>query len=664
MARPKVYGKRSRTVFDTRAADAFSSSPEPVVLAAEQVMLKTTDATGVNSPSVAKVRQPVQVTSIPRCRGSEARKDECQEETPRKALGEINANSVISPISLTTYTTPKIAKKRTHNRSLQTASSASKDVVTAHARPSVTKDQQPEDSATLPHVDALYTEAALEAKQRRREARAAKKAKSNPMAKTCPTEDNQPPLPSSEDVLQAPIEAPLTRLLPLDTASTEIYQSHLEPLLDLSPHSLTPFSTWSELLDVHFTLSKIAEASFGEVFRLSYQPDSSDLSDTIPSSEESVFKIIPLQPPPRTLPRDKRRRAAALRKSEMMTAPPDVATEVRLLQRMSVVPGFTNFRDVRVTQGQPTGAFVQACQEWDAKQRSLGKDGSHFPDPGKKGVYDDGQCWAVIEMQDAGTDLERVLAAEDGESGCKSVWEVWDVFWQVVLSLAKGEEGSEFEHRDLHLGNVCIRRTQNDSKLEVDPARNLGFTDIETTIIDYTISRCRMPDDSIAYMDLSRDNALFEGDSTEEYQYDIYRYMRGVMYQDWAYAQPTTKQMRKSGRTWEQFHPQTNLVWLHLILYNLLEQMEWSGKKVKPSGSKKDRALVKRRKQLEKILLRMQELLDPGEVCGNGIWAAGDLVAMAVGEGWLGVEDVVGDGVDQTELEHDRLVGYMESLAV
>jgi serine/threonine-protein kinase haspin len=247
------------------------------------------------------------------------------------------------------------------------------------------------------------------------------------------------------------------------------------------------------------------------------------------------------------------------------------------------------------------------------------------------------------------------------------VWEVWDVFWQVVLSLAKGEEGSEFEHRDLHLGNVCIRRTytaEERNNSAIDPTRKLGFTNIETTIIDYTISRCRMPDDSIAYMDLSRDNALFEGDSTEEYQYDIYRYMRGVMYQDWAYAQPTVKQMRKCGRTWEQFHPQTNLVWLHLILYKLLEQMEWSSVKMKDVRNKKERSLLKRRKQLEKVLLRVQELLDPGEICGNGMWAAGDLVALAVGEEWLGVDDVVGDGVDEAELEEQRLIEVMESLAM
>lgn len=63
--------------------------------------------------------------------------------------------------------------------------------------------------------------------------------------------------------------------------------------------------------------------------------------------------------------------------------------------------------------------------------------------------------------------------------------------------------------------------------------RKLGYTGIETTIIDYTLSRAEMgdavdgsssePEEQVAYLDLEEDQALFQGDGAMEYQYDMYR---------------------------------------------------------------------------------------------------------------------------------------------
>jgi serine/threonine-protein kinase haspin len=47
------------------------------------------------------------------------------------------------------------------------------------------------------------------------------------------------------------------------------YQAHCAEILDLSAHALTDFTTWSAEISEHFTVTKIAEASFGEVYRLS-----------------------------------------------------------------------------------------------------------------------------------------------------------------------------------------------------------------------------------------------------------------------------------------------------------------------------------------------------------------------------------------------------------
>ncbi|KAK3715141.1 hypothetical protein LTR37_007351 [Vermiconidia calcicola] len=446
-------------------------------------------------------------------------------------------------------------------------------------------------------------------------------------------------------------DTPSIAILPGTPPPPDEYSEHCASLLELSSHSMTMFSEWSNQLSSHFSIVKIAEASFGEVYRLSLLEQIAGFS----SSDESVFKVIALKPPERALPKDKRKRDATLKKAEHMSKPEDVASEVKLLQRMSIVPGYTNFRDARVVKGRPPPAFAKAFREWNAGQRARRKDLSHFPDPARQASYPDDQLWAVIEMQDAGTDLECLV--ESGQ--CSSVWSVWDVFWEVVSSLAKGEEGAEFEHRDLHLGNICVR-LPSQVVSDIDTKRKLKFSGLETTIIDYTISRAVMQDDSTAYHDLARDAGLFEGDSTEEYQYDIYRYMRGAVLADNPYAE-FSEPVPDKQQAWDQYHPITNLIWLHYVLYKLLEQLDWpSASKPPPRKQKAQHTEWKRANDLEHVLLRVQELLDPGVVCENELRSASDLVGLAIREGWIDVEDVVGE-VEEVE-ETNALVEQLEKL--
>ncbi|KAK3117955.1 hypothetical protein LTR53_000107 [Teratosphaeriaceae sp. CCFEE 6253] len=458
---------------------------------------------------------------------------------------------------------------------------------------------------------------------------------------------------------------------PSSPPASDVYSRHCSQLLELSSHRLTHFEPWADLLTHHFSLTKIAEASYGEVYRLSLHKQLPGLS----VSDESVFKVIALQAPSSTLPTAKKQRAAALKRAEAMSKPDDVANEVKLLQRMSSIPGFTNFRDVRVLQGRPPPLFVDAFKRYNAEQKAKRKDLSHFPDPGKKASYGEDQLWAVIEMQDAGTDLERYV--EGGE--CTSVWNVWDVFWQVVLSLAKGEEGAQFEHRDLHLGNICVRQCSDGparSRATIDTKRKLGFTTLETTIIDYTISRCFLSashssskkedkDTDVAYQDLALSPYLFEGDSTEEYQYDIYRYMRGAVFHSDPLSTnpdppPKQRHRHRALPPWRAYTPITNLVWLHYLLHQLLESLAWPSADKAPT--KKLRAGAahaewKRANDLEHTLLRVQKLLDPETgLCKNGLRSATDVVGLALTEGWLDVVDVVGgDGGDRFELEAEAI---------
>ncbi|KAF1943679.1 hypothetical protein EJ02DRAFT_453165 [Clathrospora elynae] len=361
----------------------------------------------------------------------------------------------------------------------------------------------------------------------------------------------------------------------------DLYSAYASPLLALSDRKkVVPFQTWSEELAPHFEITKIAEASFSEVYRLS------STCATTGIAAESVLKLVALKTPP-TAPLPSQLHTRAVRDREAQLAKEtaereekdqwkshvaDVLSEVKLLHNLTHIPGFTVFRDLAIVQGRPSASFNKAWGDWN-KARARGKK-SEFPDPNKKSSYDDGQLWAIVEMQDAGTDCDKVME----QGGLASVWEVWDVFWGVCLSVAKAEEACRFEHRDLHLGNICVRSRRAGAgaddvlKPVVKDAlrRKFGFTGLETTVIDYTLSRADiLPSSSsspssnpsrrssfisgisnstassprikinentvdgkegvdVAYLDLDKDPALFQGDASEEYQYEIYRYMRGV----------------------------------------------------------------------------------------------------------------------------------------
>ena len=234
---------------------------------------------------------------------------------------------------------------------------------------------------------------------------------------------------------------------------------------------------------------------------------------------------------------------------------------------------------------------------------------------------------------------------------------------------------------------MCIKFPRNDTENlgqhERKPDRNLGFTGVETTLIDYTLSRADLDsaqDDektpqngSVAYYDLAKDPSIFEGDGEADYQYDIYRHMRAaVMYGDPVSKRPSQAKKRapkgskKSRRQdhddqpeqrgmqssqWRAHHPLTNLVWLHFLLYKLTEQLgEWpSSHTPPPAGRENDEKVQARREKaldLERRLQKLTELLDLEKMRENasemGIGSAKELVSWAVEAKWFSEQDVLG----------------------
>lgn len=119
---------------------------------------------------------------------------------------------------------------------------------------------------------------------------------------------------------------------------------------------------------------------------------------------------------------------------------------------------------------------------------------------------------------------------------------------QVAISLAVAEAQYQFEHRDLHWGNVLIEPTRHSSlEFQLNGKRiEVRTHGIKATIIDYTLSRI-VYKNCCLFQDLATDPELFE--ATGDYQYDIYRLMR-----------------EKTSNYWAIFEPYTNILWLHYII--------------------------------------------------------------------------------------------------
>ncbi|KAK4887955.1 hypothetical protein LTR28_003114, partial [Elasticomyces elasticus] len=123
--------------------------------------------------------------------------------------------------------------------------------------------------------------------------------------------------------LSDPLPLPRDTLLEA-TPPSHTTSEYTQSLLALASSPISSHEAWSTALSTHFAISKIAEASFGEVYRLSLLQSHPSLT----ASDESVLKIIALKPSPNAFIALKgKARQAAQKKADMMSAVEDVAGE-------------------------------------------------------------------------------------------------------------------------------------------------------------------------------------------------------------------------------------------------------------------------------------------------------------------------------------------------
>ncbi|KAK3590073.1 hypothetical protein CHS0354_041116 [Potamilus streckersoni] len=193
-------------------------------------------------------------------------------------------------------------------------------------------------------------------------------------------------------------------------------------------------------------------------------------------------------------------------------------------------------------------------------------------------IFTDDQLYIMFEFADGGKDLESFKF--------ENFLEAKSILVQVIYSLAVAEEALQFEHRDLHWGNVLVQRTD---RQEIE-YKILGVEQIipshgvEVSIIDFTLSRLQK-DGCTVYCDLAKDETLFAGKG--DYQFEVYRLMK-----------------EENGNNWELFNPHTNVLWIHYLADKMVYAKRYA------QNRREDREVMREFRQFVKEATEYQSALE------------------------------------------------------
>lgn len=464
---------------------------------------------------------------------------------------------------------------------------------------------------------------------------------------------------AEEDAHQAPV--PIPKRASIIEAVKETRPSTDAPPEHTSDEGLR-ILTWHDVCPSGDTITKIAEASYAEVYRVRN------------ARGTSIIKCIRLPSPLR--PQTKAQVRSGL-VDEEPHAQTDLQGELRISEWLADIPGFVIYKERYIVEGRAPKSLLETHQAFQRKMRRLDPDRLQFyPSPSR---YLDGTRFLVVELGDAGVALEDFELTTAGQ--------LWDIFFLLAVALARAEDliafevGSPFpfrwllltlsQHRDLHEGNLCIRqvtkpRTRNPSR----PGPFFGYSGLDITILDYGLSRAEEPlplpdededelsfcaaDPEIVALDLEKDLSIFT--STHADQCKVYRQMRSFLLSGGtsrkclppsSHRTPyqAVKPPRGSGAgrrqqqgsddvpsgpvSWAVSAPYTNVLWLAYIYRYALTHFAGP-----PSDAER----------WQRDTAELWRHLDPEAKAGTPVFAcAADVVRFALEAGWLTEDQVMGD---------------------
>ncbi|GAW19282.1 hypothetical protein ANO14919_087680 [Xylariales sp. No.14919] len=373
--------------------------------------------------------------------------------------------------------------------------------------------------------------------------------------------------------------------------------------------------SWAEVCPLGDSIVKIAEASYAEVYRVTNERGT------------SIIKVIRMSSPIK--PQTKTQQKSGLVDEEPHSES-DLRGELLISEWVADIPGFVVYKERYIVQGKACRELLETHQIFHKKLKRQDPDRLQFyPSPSR---YLDDTKFLVVELGDAGTALEEFeLVTSD---------QLWDIFFHIAIALARAEARIDFEHRDLHEGNLCIRKVGEPiPKDDRDRTGYFGFSGLEITILDYGLSRAQADYDAepVAY-DLERDLSIFTSEHATQCR--VYRQMRSFLLRGDRVCLPPEdhKEAYADGIdgpiTWAVHEPYTNVLWLAYLYEWMVEHYHGPRKEVN---------------SFKRATKEFWSYLDP-EAGENmpGFESASDILRYAVEIGWLEEDQLMG-GRDEVE---------------
>lgn len=381
---------------------------------------------------------------------------------------------------------------------------------------------------------------------------------------------------------------------------------------DADPDGKLQVLTWPDICPAGDKIVKIAEASYAEVYRVTN------------ARGTSIIKVIRMKSPIKAQTKTQQKMKLV---DEEPHSESDLIGELKISEWLADIPGFVVYKERYLVRGKACKELLETHQAFHKKIKRKDPDRLQFyPSPSR---YLDDTKFLVVELGDAGTALEDFPLVSSEQ--------LWDVFFHVAIALARAEAHIGFEHRDLHEGNLCIRKTSDGIPVEDrDRDSHFGFSGLEVTILDYGLSRAhadRQVEGSrpIAY-DLERDLSIFTSEHAP--QCEVYRRMRSFLLRGDRVCLPpeshtTPYEIGVEGPImWARHEPYTNVLWLAYIY-------EWMTSHFK--GTKKELNTFKR------LTKELWQYLDPKAAAGVPSFEdANAIVWFALEAGWIEEHQLMG----------------------
>ncbi|KAI1330427.1 hypothetical protein F5Y16DRAFT_363101 [Xylariaceae sp. FL0255] len=373
--------------------------------------------------------------------------------------------------------------------------------------------------------------------------------------------------------------------------------------------------SWAEVCPPGDQIVKIAEASYAEVYRVTNERGT------------SIIKVIRMESPIK--PQTKAQQKSGLVDEEPREES-DLHGELQISEWVADIPGFVVYKERYIVQGKTCQELLETHQKFQKKLKRQDPDRLQFYTSPSR--YLDDTKFLVIELGDAGTALEDFPLANADQ--------IWDIYFHVAIALARAEARINFEHRDLHEGNLCVREVSDPIPIEerTQPG-NFGFSGLEITILDYGLSRAQanVDADPVA-CDLEHDLSLFASEHAP--QCLVYRQMRSFLLRGDRVCLPPKSHKKKYEEgidgpiSWRTHEPYTNVLWLAYLYNWMIENFQ---------GPKKEVSAFKRTTK------EFWSYLDPeADEDQPGFESASDIVRYAVEAGWLDEDQLMG-GRDEIE---------------